>query len=92
MYDGAGVGFAVGFHVTGDVTGDGWVNLSDLNQIRDNFMSSGDPGWIPADINCDGWVNLSDLNLIRDNFYDQRGVSVPLNNAPRLCLFMCPEP
>ena len=77
VYDGAGVGFSVGFHVTGDVTGDGWVNLTDLNLIRDNFMTSGDPGWIPADINCDGWVNLTDLNLIRDNFMTYGGYQCP---------------
>lgn len=77
VYDDAGVGFSVGFHVTGDVTGDGWVNLTDLNLIRDNFMTSGDPGWIPADINCDGWVNLTDLNLIRDNFMTSGGYQCP---------------
>ena len=62
---------------SGDVTGDGAVNLSDLNEIRDNFMQHGDPGWIDADIDCDGWVNLSDLNLVRDNFMSLDGCACP---------------
>jgi hypothetical protein len=62
---------------SGDVTGDGVVNVSDLNAIRDNFMQSGDPGWIDADLNCDGWINVNDLNLVRDNFMSAGGCVCP---------------
>jgi hypothetical protein len=63
--------------VAGDVTGDGWVNVLDLNQIRDNFMQNGSPGWLDADLNRDGWVNVLDLNLVRDNFMSSGGRVCP---------------
>jgi hypothetical protein len=63
--------------LAGDVNGDGWVNVLDLNEIRDNFMQSGDPSWIGADITCDGWVNVSDLNVVRDQFMNQTCTFTP---------------
>jgi len=48
----------------GDVTGDGVVNLSDLNLVLANFGQTTDNG----DANCDGVVNLADLNLVLAQF------------------------
>jgi hypothetical protein len=50
-----------------DVTGDGDVDLLDLNRVLaifGNFVPAG----TPADINGDGQVNLQDLNLILAQF------------------------
>ena len=48
--------------LTGDVNGDGDVNISDVNAVIDailrGFYSTG------ADVNCDGDVNISDINAI----------------------------
>ena len=48
--------------VTGDVNGDGSVNISDVNFII-NLILEGEYG-IQADLNHDGTVNISDLNTI----------------------------
>jgi endonuclease/exonuclease/phosphatase family metal-dependent hydrolase len=51
----------------GDATGDGGVDLADLNLVLANFGSVvgiGDPG----DVNCSGTVDLADLNLVLANF------------------------
>lgn len=48
----------------GDVTGDGFVNLGDLNLVLANFGQTTSIG----DANCDGVVNLSDLNIVLANF------------------------
>ena len=47
-----------------DVTGDGSVNMSDLNFVAARFGES-DP---EADVNADGIVNILDLVLIAQNF------------------------
>ena len=48
--------------VTGDVNGDGSVNISDVNFII-NLILEGEYG-TQADLNHDGTVNISDLNTI----------------------------
>jgi hypothetical protein len=48
----------------GDVTGDGQVNLADLNLVLANFGATTSDG----DANGDGVVNLADLNLVLANF------------------------
>ena len=48
--------------VTGDVNGDGSVNISDVNYII-NLILEGEYG-TQADLNHDGTVNISDLNTI----------------------------
>ena len=48
----------------GDVTGDGNVDLADLNLVLGNFGSTTDIG----DANCDGVVDLADLNLVLGQF------------------------
>lgn len=51
----------------GDVTGDGSVDLADLNLVLANFGTSPGIGG-PGDANCSGEVDLADLNLILANF------------------------
>jgi Dockerin type I domain/PEP-CTERM motif len=51
--------------LVGDITGDGAVNLSDLNEVKNNFGSDGAGG---GDTNGDGVVNLTDLNNVKNNF------------------------
>lgn len=48
----------------GDVTGDGNVDLADLNLVLANFGSATSDG----DANCDGNVDLADLNLVLAQF------------------------
>jgi len=48
----------------GDVTGDGTVNLADLNLVLANFGQQTSDG----DATGDGVVNLADLNLVLANF------------------------
>lgn len=49
---------------TGDVTGDGTVNLEDLNLVLGNFGDQTDAG----DVTGDGFVDLADLNAVLSNF------------------------
>lgn len=48
----------------GDVTGDGLVNLADLNLVLANFGTPTSSG----DANGDGEVDLADLNMVLANF------------------------
>ena len=54
----------------GDITGDGKVNIFDLQQLAWAFNSvPGDPNWNEkADLNCDGKVNVFDLQILGWNF------------------------
>jgi len=56
---------------TGDVNGDGNVNVVDKVLVRNAFGQSGPPGWIDADVNCDGNVNVVDKVLVRNHFGEQ---------------------
>lgn len=47
----------------GDANLDWRVDLTDLNDVRNNFGTEG-----PGDADFDGDVDLSDLNLVRNNF------------------------
>jgi hypothetical protein len=51
----------------GDVTGDGNVDLADLNLVLGNFGTSPGVG-LNGDANCDGNVDLGDLNLVLGQF------------------------
>lgn len=54
---------------TGDTDNDGDVDLNDLNGVRNNFGSFGEPGATPGDaFPFDGIVDLRDLNAVRNNF------------------------
>ena len=57
--------FALVSHaVTGDVNGDGEVNISDANAVIDQILSGS--GGTAGDVNGDGEVNVSDVNAIID--------------------------
>ena len=48
--------------LTGDVNGDGTVNITDVNQVINSILGGAySPG---ADANQDGMVNISDVNLV----------------------------
>ncbi len=51
----------------GDATGDGEVNVADLNEVLANFNTSQTPGE-NGDVDGDGDVDISDLNLVLANF------------------------
>ncbi len=59
---------AIGPYVSGDVNGDGAVNLADLNLVLANFGQASPAGVIPGDANADNTVNLADLNLVLASF------------------------
>lgn len=61
--------------VAGDATGDGAVDLDDLNAVRNNFGAAGVGRAGDADGN--GLVNLTDLNLVRNHFGASAGAVVP---------------
>jgi hypothetical protein len=68
--------------VLGDTDGDGVVGVGDLNNVRNNFGSSG-----LGDTDGDGRVQLSDLNHVRNNF---GAAAVMPTSASRM--FAAPEP
>lgn len=49
--------------VTGDVNGDGNINISDINCIIDSILS-GKVTYQAADVNGDGNINISDINIV----------------------------
>lgn len=51
----------------GDVTQDGWVDLSDRNFVEIYYKQSA-KGYIPYDINGDGWVDYSDANIVNSAY------------------------
>jgi hypothetical protein len=62
--------------LSGDVDGDGYVNIFDRARVRNHFLESGPPGWIPEDLNCDGYVNIFDRAIVRNQFL-QTGYACP---------------
>ncbi len=50
--------------ITGDVNGDGHVNVLDLILVGQRLGDTGPPGWIPEDINEDGHIDVLDMILI----------------------------
>ena len=52
-------------HVTGDVNGDGEVNIADVSAIID-IIISGMSGNEQSDVNGDGEVNIADVNAVID--------------------------
>lgn len=58
--------FTVVVAVTGDLDGNGSVDLTDLSTLLSQFGSTG--GTFSADINGDGSVDLTDLSLLLSNF------------------------
>ncbi len=56
----------------GDTNGDGKVNLDDLNNVRNNFGSTG-----LGDTDGDNDIDLDDLNNVRNNFGAGGSAAVP---------------
>ena len=51
-------------HSSGDVNGDGEVNIADVNAIIDLILTGKTTPL--ADVNCDGEVNIADVNAVID--------------------------
>jgi hypothetical protein len=60
-----GLQFVASAHFPGDTNNDGVVDLTDLNNVLNNFGSTGTN---PGDDNQDGTVDLTDLNNVLNNF------------------------
>ena len=50
--------------LTGDVNGDGEVNIADVNALIDNILTG--VAGSTADVNADGEVNIADINAVID--------------------------
>ena len=50
--------------ITGDVNGDGEVNIADVNVVIGIILGSGVQDNPRADVNGDGEVNIADVNAI----------------------------
>jgi len=59
----------------GDTNLDGVVDISDLNNVRNNFGRAGNT--FPGDTTGDGVVNIDDLNAVRNNFGAGAGAGAP---------------
>ncbi len=68
--------FNIRVRISGDINGDGVVNIIDKVMVRNAFGQSGTPGWIEADVNRDGVVNIIDKVIVRNQF-GQSGCSCP---------------
>ncbi len=71
-----------GVGVLGDTNGDGFVDLVDLNNVRNHFGEAGQG--ISGDTNGDNVVDLVDVNNVRNHF----GVTVSLSNLPEPTTFV----
>jgi hypothetical protein len=60
---------------TGDTNGDGVTNLTDLNNVKNNFGSFSPPNL--GDTDADGDIDLTDLNNVKNNFGASPSVAVP---------------
>ena len=58
----------------GDVDGDGDVDLTDFNLLKDNFGISEGATRGEGDLDGDGDVDLTDFNILKDNFGAQAAV------------------
>lgn len=76
----AGVGFVrrdipatvrIGASIPGDVTGDGTVDIADLDLVAAHIVSGGVGG--ATDLNRDGKVNVLDLVIVGTNFHNDAG-------------------
>jgi hypothetical protein len=73
----------------GDTQGDGLVDLTDLNNVRNLFGGDGSGLANQGDANNDGDVDLDDLNAIRNNFgMDYRISSNPVPEPTGLALLL----
>ena len=52
----------------GDLDGDGFVGITDLNIVLGNWNQAVPPGDLLADPSGDGFVGIEDLNLVLGNW------------------------
>jgi hypothetical protein len=67
-------------HNPGDTNNDGFVDLTDLNNVLNNFGSTGDGN--PGDDDSSGAVDLTDLNNVLNNFGTDYNAAAALNVVP----------
>ncbi len=66
--------------VQGDLDGDGFVGLNDLDLILNNWNLTVPPGDPLADPNGDGFIGLADLDIVLNNW--NNGVPPPASTIP----------
>jgi PEP-CTERM motif len=59
---------SLGFPIIGDLDGDGFVGIADLNIILGNWNQNVPPGDPLADLSGDGFVGIADLNVVLGNW------------------------
>ncbi len=71
--------FVQPYVLAGDLDGDGYVGLSDLDIVLLSWNTTVTPGSIPADANDDGYVGLDDLDIVLNNWNESTPpeVSIP---------------
>ena len=70
---------ALDLFLRGDLDGDGFVGINDLNIILTNWNQVIPPGNPTADVNADGFVGIADLNIILANW--NNGAPLPPGGA-----------
>lgn len=68
--------------LTGDLDGDGFVGISDLNIVLGDWNQSVPPGNPQADSSGDGFVGIEDLNVVLGNWNAGSPGSPPLATVP----------
>lgn len=64
-----GNGIFAGMILSGDLNGDGFVGIGDLNLVLGAWNQSVSPGvWLAGDPSGDGFVGIEDLNLVLSNW------------------------
>src|SRR5690606_17350708 len=69
--------------LAGDLDGDGFVGITDLNLVLSNWNQSVPPANAAADPTGDGFIGIEDLNIVLGNWNNgtppaaQNGVAVP---------------
>jgi PEP-CTERM motif len=76
---------ALDLFLLGDLDGDGFVGIADLNIILGNWNAPIPPGNPSADVNNDGFVGIADLNIVLGNW--NAGAPLPPGGAAAV-----PEP
>ena len=64
---------------SGDVNQDGYINLTDLNQVNNDSYNQV-RGVVVTDLTGDQYTNLIDLNIVNNNSYNQVKARTPLLN------------
>ncbi|GAB4187745.1 MAG: hypothetical protein Kow00105_02400 [Phycisphaeraceae bacterium] len=76
----------IGSSLDGDLNGDGFVGIADLNIVLSNWNQSVPPGDPLADANGDGFVGIADLNQVLGNW--NAGTPPATNGIPEPASFI----